>query len=126
MKLSIVIVNYNVKFFLEQCLHSVFKALQNIDSEIFVVDNNSVDGSAEMVSEKFPLVKLIANKDNKGFSKANNQAIKISTGEFVLLLNPDTVVEEDTFIKIILFMDAHPEAGTLGVHMIDGAESGRW
>jgi len=120
MKLSIIIVNYNVKFFLEQCLHSVFKALKEINAEVFVVDNNSVDGSVEMISEKFPSVKLIANKDNKGFSKANNQAIKISQGEYVLLLNPDTVVEEDTFKKIISFMDAHPEAGGLGVHMIDG------
>lgn len=120
MKLSIIIVNYNVKYFLEQCLLSVFKALKEIDAEVFVVDNNSVDGSAEMIKEKFPAVKLIANKDNKGFSKANNQAIKISQGEYILLLNPDTVVEEDTFKKIITFMDTHPDAGALGVHMIDG------
>jgi len=119
-KLSIVIVNYNVKFFLEQCLHAVFKALNETDAEVFVVDNNSLDGSVEMIREKFPLVKLIANKDNKGFSKANNQAIKTAKGEYVLLLNPDTVVEEDTFKKVISFMDAHPEAGGLGVHMIDG------
>jgi GT2 family glycosyltransferase len=119
-KLSIVIVNYNVKFFLEQCLHSVFNALKEINAEVFVVDNNSVDGSVEMISEKFPQVKIIANKDNKGFSKANNQAIKIAQGEYILLLNPDTVVEEDTFTKVISFMDAHPDAGGLGVHMIDG------
>ncbi|HKR04179.1 MAG TPA: glycosyltransferase [Bacteroidia bacterium] len=120
MKLSIVIVNYNVKFFLEQCLHSVFKALPEINTEVFVVDNNSVDGSVEMMEEKFPSVKLIANETNQGFSKANNQAIKIANGEYVLLLNPDTVVEEDTFKKVISFMDAHPGAGGLGVHMIDG------
>ncbi|MEO5571254.1 MAG: glycosyltransferase family 2 protein [Bacteroidia bacterium] len=120
MKLSIIIVNYNVKFFLEQCLHSVFKALKAINAEVFVVDNNSVDGSVEMITEKFPSVKLIANKDNKGFSKANNQAIRIAQGEYLLLLNPDTVVEEDTFNKITSFMDVHPEAGGLGVHMIDG------
>jgi O-antigen biosynthesis protein len=89
-------------------------------TEIIVVDNNSVDGSSKMVAEKFPEVKIIRNQDNLGFSKANNQAINISSGEYVLLLNPDTVVEEDTFRKIIAFMDAHPEAGGLGVKMIDG------
>lgn len=120
MKLSIIIVNYNVKYFLEQCLLSVQKALQGTEAEIYVVDNNSVDGSADMVREKFPIVHLIANKGNRGFSKANNQAIRESKGEYVLLLNPDTVVEEDTFKKVISFMDAHPGAGGLGVHMIDG------
>ncbi len=121
MKLSVVIVNYNVKYFLEQCLHSVLKASAKTDTEIFVVDNNSVDGSIDMVEKKFPDVKLIPNKDNKGFSKANNQAIELSTGEYILLLNPDTIVEEDTFGKIVRFMDAHPEAGGLGVKMIDGS-----
>lgn len=85
-----------------------------------MVDNNSVDGSCQMVREKFPFVTLIENKVNTGFSKANNQAILQSKGEFVLLLNPDTVVEEDTFIKVVNFMDSHPQAGGLGVHMIDG------
>jgi len=84
------------------------------------VDNNSIDGSVEMVKEKFPNVVLIENKDNAGFSKANNQAIKLAQGKHVLLLNPDTVVEEDTFLKIIDFMNKHPEAGGLGVKMIDG------
>lgn len=120
MKLSVVIVNYNVEHFLEQCLHSVFKSLKTIPSEVFVVDNNSVDGSVTMVKEKFPQVLLIENKKNTGFSYANNQAIKQSKGEYVLLLNPDTVVEEDTFEKVIAFMDAHPDAGGLGVKMIDG------
>lgn len=120
MKLSVVIVNYNVKHFLEQCLHSVRKASGNMDCEVFVVDNNSVDGSVKMVEEKFPEVKLIANQDNRGFSKANNQAIRVSKGEYVLLLNPDTIVEDDTFKKIIRFMDEHPEAGGLGVKMVDG------
>ena len=120
MKLSIVIVNYNVKHFLEQCLHAVKKACINIDSEVFVVDNNSVDGSTGMIIQKFPWVKLIANKKNFGFSKANNQAILKATGEYVLLLNPDTVVEEDTFQKVLAFMDANPDAGGLGVRMIDG------
>ena len=120
MKLSIVIVNYNVKHFLEQCLHAVKKACDNIDSEVFVVDNNSVDGSTGMIIHKFPWVKLIANKKNFGFSKANNQAILKAEGEYVLLLNPDTVVEEDTFEKVIAFMDQTPDAGGLGVRMIDG------
>ena len=120
MKLSLVIVNYNVKHFLEQCLYAVEKATQTIAAEVYVVDNNSVDGSNGMLIHKFPWVKLIANKQNLGFSKANNQAIRLAKGEYVLLLNPDTVVEEDTFEKIIEFMDAHPEAGGLGVKMIDG------
>ena len=120
MKLSIVIVNYNVEHFLEQCLFSVRKAIANIEAEVYVVDNNSVDGSLKMLAEKFPEVKVIANKDNVGFSRANNQAIRISTGEYVLLLNPDTVVEDDTFTKTIEFMDSHPDAGGLGVKMVDG------
>jgi len=121
MKLSVVIVNYNVKYFLEQCLQSVLKASARLDTEIWVVDNNSVDGSVEMLEQKFPGVQVIANADNKGFSKANNQAIRKATGEYILLLNPDTVVEEDTFSKIIEFMDQHPDAGALGVKMIDGS-----
>ena len=99
MKLSIIIVNYNVKYFLEQALLSVRNAIRHIDAEIFVVDNNSVDDSCRMVAQKFPSVKLIQNKSNPGFSIANNQAIQQSKGEYVLLLNPDTVVEEDTFEK---------------------------
>ncbi|HEY1038302.1 MAG TPA: glycosyltransferase [Bacteroidia bacterium] len=119
-QLSVVIVNYNVKHFVEQCLHSVFKAAERCSCEVFVVDNNSVDGSVELIQQKFPEVKLIANKENVGFSKANNQAIRISTGKYVLLLNPDTVVEEDTFQKCIAFMDEHTDAGGLGVKMLDG------
>ena len=120
MKLSVVIVNYNVEHFLEQCLYSVRRAMQDIEGEVFVVDNNSVDGSLKMLAAKFPEVKVIVNKDNVGFAKANNQAIRISTGEYVLLLNPDTVVEDDTFSKCIAFMDSHPDAGGLGVKMVDG------
>ena len=101
-------------------MHSVLKACTGLDAEIFVVDNNSVDGSNQMVKQKFPEVCLIANTVNTGFAKANNQAIRESTGEYVLLLNPDTVVEEDTFRKVIAFMDQHPTAGALGVKMIDG------
>jgi GT2 family glycosyltransferase len=120
MKLSVIIVNYNVKYFLEQCLFSVRKALKGIQAEVFVVDNNSVDGSVEMVKEKFPEFICIDNKDNLGFSKANNQAIRLSKGEYVLLLNPDTLIEEDTLQKVCGFMDSHPDAGGLGVKMVDG------
>jgi GT2 family glycosyltransferase len=119
-KLSIIIVNYNVQHFLEQCLHSVRKAVKAIPTEIWVVDNHSVDGSIAMLKEKFPEVKLVENVKNVGFSAANNQAIKQATGEYVLLLNPDTVVEEETFTKILSFVDSHPDAGGLGVKMIDG------
>ena len=120
MKLSVVIVNYNVKHFLEQCLVSVRKAVRDIDAEIVVVDNSSVDGSVRMLKEKFPEVKLIDNKQNLGFSKANNQAIRQTEAEYVLLLNPDTVVEDDTLTKVVQFMDDHPDAGGLGVKMVDG------
>ena len=120
MKLSVIIVNYNVKYFLEQCLHSVRKASTGLDCEIFVVDNNSVDDSLKMVAGKFPEVKIISNTQNYGFSKANNQAINIVTGDYILLLNPDTIVEDDTFVKVIGFMNYHPDAGGLGVKMVDG------
>ena len=120
MKLSVIIVNYNVSAFLEQALVSALKAMRGIDGEIYVVDNHSVDNSVEMVKTKFPQVKLIDNQENVGFAKANNQAVRISSGEYVLLLNPDTVVEEDTFEKCIRFMDETPDCGGLGVKMIDG------
>lgn len=121
MRLSIIIVNYNVRHFLEQALGSVRRALYGIPAEVWVVDNNSVDDSVRMVQEKFPEVRLIANRDNPGFAVANNQAIRQSTGEYVLLLNPDTLVEEDTFSKCLAFMDSHPDAGALGCKLIDGA-----
>ena len=120
MKLSVIIVNYNVEFFLEQCLHSVYKAVDGIDAEIFVVDNHSVDGSIRMLNKKFPQLNLIINKENLGFAKANNQAIQQAKGEYVLLLNPDTLVEADTFSKIIAFMDTTSDAGGLGVKMVNG------
>ena len=120
MKLSIVIVNYNVKYFLEKCLESVLTAIQNIPTEIFVVDNQSSDGSLEYLQPKFPQVTFIANDENVGFSKANNQAIRLAKGEYILLLNPDTVIYENTLINTCDFMDKHPEAGGLGVKMLDG------
>ena len=120
MELSVVIVNYNVKYFLEHCLHSVYKSLKNIEAEVFVVDNNSVDGSIGMIREKFPKVELILNKKNVGFARANNQAIKKAVGKYILILNPDTVIEENTLEKCIRFMEDHDDAGSLGVRMIDG------
>ena len=120
MDLSVIIVSYNVKYFLEQCLHAVEKASRKTEIEIFVVDNNSVDGSAQMVAGKFPRVKLLVNTSNLGFAKASNQAIRLTTGRYVLLLNPDTLVQEDTFEKCSAYMDSHPDAGCLGVKMIDG------
>ncbi len=121
MKLSVIIVNYNVKYFLEQALVAVNRANEGLSAEIWVVDNNSSDDSVQMVREKFPNVRLIANTENVGFSRANNQAMREATGEYVLLLNPDTIVAEDTFQKCLDFMDAHPEAGALGVKTIDGS-----
>ncbi|MBJ6109760.1 glycosyltransferase [Hymenobacter sp. BT523] len=121
-KLSVVIVNYNVCYFLEQALLSVRRAVEKLGQpvEVFVVDNNSVDGSVAMVRERFPEVHIIANRHNPGFSRGNNQALRQATGQYQLLLNPDTVVEEDTFRACCEFMDAHPECGGLGVKMLDG------
>ncbi len=118
--ISVIIVNYNVRYFIEQCLISVLKAKQNLNIEIIVVDNASVDNSVLAIESKFPSVHLIANIENVGFAKANNQAIKIAKGKYFLLLNPDTLVEEDTLIKIFEFMEDNPDAGALGVKMIDG------
>lgn len=123
MKLSVVIVNYNVKYFLEQCLVSVLKATEDITSEIFVVDNASSDDSLEYLIPRFPKVRFIENKENVGFSRANNMAIKQSTGEYVLLLNPDTLVGENVLKDCITWMDSCAKAGGLGVKMLgaDGA-----
>jgi GT2 family glycosyltransferase len=120
MQLSIIIVNYNVKYFLAHCLLSVLYASKNSQVEVFVVDNMSQDGSVEMVKEKFPWVKLIANEENVGFAKANNQAVELSTGKYILYLNPDTIVPEDCFEKCIAYMDAHEKVGALGCRLIDG------
>jgi GT2 family glycosyltransferase len=119
-QLSIIIVNYNVYHFLEQSLKSVIKAIAHLEAEIIVVDNNSVDGSVMKIRKNFPDITLIANDVNVGFSKANNQAINQAKGEYVLLLNPDTVVPEDTLEKCVSFMNDHTDAGGLGVKMVDG------
>lgn len=120
MKLSVVIVNYNVKYFLHQALASVYKSEVDFDFDVYVVDNASVDGSCEMIEIDFPQVKLIRNPDNLGFSKANNIAIRDSQAEYVLLLNPDTIIREDTLQQVVDFMDTHEDAGALGVKMFDG------
>lgn len=126
MKLSIVIVNYNVKYFLKQCLASVFGSSRQLadgkelEFEVWVVDNDSVDGSVEMVQAEFPTVQIIANHENVGFAKANNQALAQSAGDYLLLLNPDTVVEQETLVQCVDFMQAHTDCGGLCVKMIDG------
>jgi len=121
MTLSVVILNYNVKHFLELCLKSVEQAITNIDAEIIVVDNNSPDDSCDMIKQKFPSVKLIANRDNVGFAKANNQGVKEAKGEFVCILNPDTVVAEDTFVKLLDFAKTKADCGAIGSKLIDGS-----
>lgn len=118
MKLSIVIVSYNVKYFIEQCLRSVERATHHLETEVFVVDNASTDGSCEYLTPLFPNVNFIWNKDNRGFARANNQAIKLSTGKYVLLLNPDTIVAENTLAQFVQFMDNHPDAGGAGAYML--------
>lgn len=123
MLLSVIIVNYNVRDFLKQCLQSVQQSRGvewGKDFEVYVVDNRSADDSVDMVRNGFPQVKLIANLENTGFAKANNQAIVRSEAKYVLLLNPDTLIEADTLKKCIDFMEAHPDAGGLGVKMLDG------
>ncbi len=119
MDLSVVIVNYNVREFLEQALRSVERAATGLDVEVFVVDNNSADGSVEMVQEKFAGVTLIANDANVGFGKANNQAIRQARGKYLLILNPDTIVQENTFRRLIRFMEQHPEAGAAGCRILN-------
>ena len=119
MKLSVVIVNYNVKNYLEQCLRSLYRSLKGVEAEVFVVDNHSKDGSVEYLSKRFPSVHMIASPHNLGFARGNNLAIAQSEGEYVLLLNPDTVVGESTINDALRFMEAHPDAGSLGVRMMD-------
>ena len=118
-KLSIVIVNYNVKYILEQCLIAVYAAIKGLDTEIIVVDNHSTDDSVQYLRPVFPEVVFIENNENTGFAKANNQAIRLCKGEYILLLNPDTVIGEDCLHNICRFMDEHPEAGAAGVKMLN-------
>ena len=118
-KICIVIVSYNVCQLLDECLQSVKRALQGIDGEIYVVDNLSTDGTVETLQPRHPDVHFIANQENVGFARANNQAIRCTDSEYVLLLNPDTVVYENTLHGVLDFMDSHPEAGGAGVRMLN-------
>ena len=117
-KITIVIVSYNVLDYLVPCIDSVHKATERIDAEIVVVDNCSKDDTVNYLREHYPDVRLIPNKENVGFSRANNQAIRASASEYVLLLNPDTFVYENTISSCVDFMDAHPQAGGVGVRML--------
>jgi O-antigen biosynthesis protein len=119
--LSVIIVNYNVKYFLEHCLWSVVKAMENIQGEIFVVDNDSGDGSRDFFLDKFPEVTFIWNPENEGFAKANNKALKRASGKYILFLNPDTIVPEDCFSNCLSFMRSRGDSGALGIKMIDGS-----
>ena len=120
MQLSVIILNYNVRYFLEQCVLSVQEALSIIDGEIIVVDNNSSDASCQMMKTRFPNVKLIENKTNSGFPKGNNIGVAEAKGEYICILNPDTVVSEDTFEKILAFAEKQSDLGIVGCKLIDG------
>jgi GT2 family glycosyltransferase len=120
MKLSVIIVNYNVKYYAEQCIESVFRAAKGIDFEVFVVDNHSHDGSVEYLTKRFgERITLIDSNHNLGFARANNIAIRQATGQYILLLNPDTFVSEDSLSMVLDFMDTHPKAGACGVMMFN-------
>lgn len=121
MDISVIIVNYNVKHFLEQCLCSLEKALDSLTAEIIVVDNFSGDGSVEFIQKNFPTVKIIRNLNNEGFGKANNKGLEISKGKYILFLNPDTILSENSIRNSISFLQAHPNGGALGIRMIDGS-----
>ncbi|RYF86466.1 MAG: glycosyltransferase family 2 protein, partial [Chitinophagaceae bacterium] len=120
MKLSVIILNYNVRYFLQQCIMSVVKALEGIESEIIVVDNNSPDDSCDMVCALFPNVRLIANTENLGFPKANNIGVAAASGDYICILNPDTAVAENTFTKLLAFVEKLHNPGITGVKLIDG------
>jgi N-acetylglucosaminyl-diphospho-decaprenol L-rhamnosyltransferase len=118
-QLSIIVVNYKVKDLLKDCIQSCLYAIKNINAEIIVVDNNSHDGSKELISKLYPQVKWIQNKTNFGFSKANNIGVTHSSGEYILILNPDTIVPPDIFEKIIPFAQSAKDFGALGVRIVD-------
>ena len=121
MQLSVIILNYNVRYFLELCVSSVLKSIVNLEAEIIVIDNNSSDDSCEMMQTRFPNIKLIANKENSGFPKGNNIAVAEAKGEYVCILNPDTVVAEDSFEKVLQFAKSKSNLGAVGCKLIDGA-----
>src|SRR4030095_15451536 len=117
LQLSVVIVNYNVKHFLEQSLFSVRKAIHNLQAEVLVIDNNSSDHSIDWLKGRFPEFRFIQNSENLGFAKACNQGLQLSKGKYILFLNPDTIVPEDCFEKCIAFLESKPDAGALGIRM---------
>ena len=121
MQLSVIILNYNVRYFLEQCVLSVQNALETIDGEIIVIDNNSPDDSCAMIKKRFRNVKLIQNSENVGFPKGNNIGVAQAKGEYICILNPDTVVAEDTFTKVLAFAQQQSDLGIVGCKLIDGA-----
>ncbi len=121
MQLSVIILNYNVRYFLEQCVLSVEKALAGIDGEIIIIDNNSPDDSCAMMKAKFPHIKLIENKENSGFPKGNNIGVAQAKGEYLCILNPDTIVAEDTFTKIMKTENWQLNTGIVGCKLIDGS-----
>ncbi|MEO5888622.1 MAG: glycosyltransferase family 2 protein [Ferruginibacter sp.] len=121
MQLSIIIVNFNVKYFLEQCLCSVSMACRNIEAEVFVVDNNSSDGSKDFFAGRFDAVKFIWSQENVGFSKANNLALAEAIGQYILFLNPDTILPEDCLEKTLAFFEDKKDMGAMGIRMIDGS-----
>jgi len=120
MQLSVIILNYNVRYFLELCIKSVQAALKDIDAEIIVIDNNSQDDSCNMVKQLFPEITLLENKENIGFAKANNQGVAIAKGEYVCILNPDTVVGNNTFTELLAFAQTKQDLGIIGCKLIDG------
>ncbi len=120
MQLSVIILNYNVRYFLELCILSVQKAIQDIDAEIIVIDNNSPDNSCAMMKQRFPNIKLIENKENSGFPKGNNIAVAEAQGEYLCILNPDTVVAEDTFLRVLAFAQKQADLGIVGCKLVDG------
>jgi GT2 family glycosyltransferase len=120
LELSVIIVNYNVKHFLEQCLYAVRKAAGDTQAEVIVIDNNSSDDSIGYLQPQFPGVRFLVNDENTGFAKACNQGLKLAKGRYILFLNPDTIVAEDCFQKAISFLKSTPEAGALGIKMLDG------
>ncbi len=120
MKLSVVILNYNVRWFLQQCVDSVVKALHELDAEIIVVDNASPDDSVSMLKAVFPQVRLIENADNAGFPKGNNKGVEAATGEWLCILNPDTVVPENLFRNLLEFVSAKTSIGAVGARLVDG------
>jgi GT2 family glycosyltransferase len=119
MDVSVVIVSWNTRDILRDCLHSIFQQTRKVSFEVFVIDNNSGDGSAEMVRSEFPKVKLIENKENRGFAAANNQAIRIASARYTLLLNPDTIVLDDAISRCVGYADLHTDVGVVGCQVLE-------